>query len=597
MELPPRAEGDRLLRAGEFRELTLRLRDQAARHDITTVIAGAFDHRTRMLPFFFADLRMAPAGPRAIGSAMLDAGFSKTRIVLQQWNRNFRASKMQLDGRIPDVFMVSSMTLHSARCREMMRDVWRMPLEKRPLIIAGGPLCIYEPWLVFGEDASDPSGADIAVTGEEYVALNLMEVLLSYRSPGGSMRDAFLRARDEGALDKVPGLVYRRGAENAPAEELVDTGIQRLLGDLNELPQPSLAYGILEHPGKGDLLAPRPMEASEVSKYAMVSTLIMTVGCKFSCEYCPIPAYNQRQLRFKTGDRMVEEIRQLIEKFGIRYYFGTDDNFFNNPERAMDIIDAIGKSEIRGKRMGKLIRLGTEVTVHDTLKMKDHLPAVRKSGVRALWLGVEDMSGALVRKGQGTDKTTECFQLLRQNGICPMPMMMHHDNQPLWSGKDNSGLMNQVGLLKKAGAVTLQVLMVTPSPGSRLIDKTYGDSEVIRSAGGREAQAYMHDGNYVVASTIPRPWNKQFNIMLAYLGFYNPFRMIHLMFSRKDRLNWKPIGAQIVGMWGLSYTIARTLGWAFRLMFGKIVRTSQQCRSKLPMRSPDSGRAVHDVRK
>jgi hypothetical protein len=62
-----------------------------------------------MLPFIYADTRMAPAGVRGIGSAMVDAGFDKTRIVLQQWNRNFRPSQMRVDGRIPDLFMVSSM--------------------------------------------------------------------------------------------------------------------------------------------------------------------------------------------------------------------------------------------------------------------------------------------------------------------------------------------------------------------------------------------------------------------------------------------------------------------------------------------------------
>ena len=60
-----------------------RLRMRAQEHDLSSVIACAFDHRTRMLPFIFADTRMIPAGVRAIGSAMVDAGFDKTRIVLQ----------------------------------------------------------------------------------------------------------------------------------------------------------------------------------------------------------------------------------------------------------------------------------------------------------------------------------------------------------------------------------------------------------------------------------------------------------------------------------------------------------------------------------
>ena len=65
--------------------------------------------------------------------------------------------------------------------------------------------------------------------------------------------------------------------------------------------------------------------------------------------------------------------------------------------------------------------------------MKEHLPLIRQSGCRALWLGVEDMTATLVKKGQSVDKTTEAFQLLRAAGICPMPMMMHHDSQPLYS--------------------------------------------------------------------------------------------------------------------------------------------------------------------
>ena len=62
---------------------------------------------------------MAPAGVRAIGSALVDSGFPKTRIVLQQWNPNFRPSLMRLDGHVPDIFMVSSMQIHAARCREL----------------------------------------------------------------------------------------------------------------------------------------------------------------------------------------------------------------------------------------------------------------------------------------------------------------------------------------------------------------------------------------------------------------------------------------------------------------------------------------------
>src|SRR5438067_4032780 len=125
MELPRRARGDELLKPGELTRLRERLRKVAADHDLATVIACAFDHRTRMLPFIFADTRMAPAGVRSIWSAMVDCGFDKTRIVLQQWNKRFRPSEMKLDGRVPDLLMVSSMGLHSGRCMELIADARR----------------------------------------------------------------------------------------------------------------------------------------------------------------------------------------------------------------------------------------------------------------------------------------------------------------------------------------------------------------------------------------------------------------------------------------------------------------------------------------
>ena len=64
MELPRRNRGDELLKPGELTAIRARLRRIAPRTDLVTVIACAFDHRTRMLPFIFADTRMAPAGVR-----------------------------------------------------------------------------------------------------------------------------------------------------------------------------------------------------------------------------------------------------------------------------------------------------------------------------------------------------------------------------------------------------------------------------------------------------------------------------------------------------------------------------------------------------
>jgi radical SAM superfamily enzyme YgiQ (UPF0313 family) len=550
---------------------------------------------TRMLPFIFADTRMIPAGVRAIGSAMVDAGFDKTRIVLQQWNRNFRPSQMQLDGRVPDVFMVSSMSLHSERCMDLIRDAHRIDHAHRPLIIAGGPHAVYEPYDLFSADPANPGSADVVVTGEEFVLLSLIEVVLSMRGRGESMRSAFVRARDARALDDVPVLVYSRGGKNGIPEELVDTGIQRLVGDLDELPHPVLGYRLMEPPGRHATLSARAMPIDQVQERSPASSLVLTFGCKFACPYCPIPAYNQRQYRVKSGERIADEMFRLNQEYGLRFFFGADDNFFNDKSRTLDIVEKLARAEFDGVKLRSRARWYTEVTVHDTLQMKDHLPLIRESGCRALWLGVEDLTATLIKKGQSADKTTEAFRALRDAGICPMPMMMHHDSQPLYSRGSNYGLLNQVELLRQAGAVSLQVLMITPAVGSKLLESTYTSGQVFKSVGGKAVRPYMCDGNYVVASNHKRPWQKQLTMLAGYLYFYNPVWLVVALIRHKTPVGKKPAYLQIFGMMGLVMTIVRTSGWALRLMFGRIERRSRPPASRIPMRGVDGMPASHDT--
>ena len=593
MELPRRDRGDELLPAGELADIRRRLRSIAGQHDLTSVIACAFDHRTRMLPFIVADMLMVPAGVRAVGSAMVESGFEKTRIVLKQWNRHFKPSRMQIDGRLPDLFMISTMQLHWASCREMIKDILRIEPARRPLVIVGGPKAIYEPWDVFNPDPADPWSADLAVTGEAYVLLQMLEVVLAERGAGDSVRNAFLRARDGGMLDDVLGLVYARGAEGAVADELVDTGIQRLAGDLDSQAHPVEGYRLLERRSRKETLASEPLPANRIRKVSPLGSLVMTIGCKFSCQYCPIPAYNQRQYRLKSGERIADEIRRLSQTYGLRNFFGADDNFFNDHERTLEIAETLAAAKIDGAPLRHRARIFTEVTVHDTMKMAEHLPLIRKAAIRALWVGVEDMSGALVKKGQTANETMQAFQLLKKLGICPMPMMMHHDDQKLLTRKDSSGLLNQVRFLRKAGAASLQVLMITPSPGSKVYDETYSSGMVYDRVGNRRVDEYMIDGNYVIASHHPKPWRKQFNILAAYMYFYNPLAFLAKILTLNTRLKNAYIAMQIYGMYGLTQTIRRTFTWPFRLMLCKIKRRTKLPTSGIPMRNVEGERAAH----
>jgi hypothetical protein len=204
------------------------------------------------------------------------------------------------------------------------------------------------------------------------------------------------------------------------------------------------------------------------------------------------------------------------------------------------------------------------------------------------------MTATLVKKGQSVDKTTEAFRLLRQNGIHPMPMMMHHDEQPLISfGPRPYGLLNQVQLLRKAGAVSMQILMLVPATGSKLFTETYSSGMAYDSVGGRQVEEHMLGGNYVIASRHTKPWQKQVNILIGYAYFYNPLRLLLALVRPKTKLHFADATWQLLGMWGLAQTVRRTFGWVLRLRFGKIRRKAAPPMNQVPMWAVDGSPASH----
>src|SRR5436309_10040983 len=192
MELPSRPKNDLYTRPDEYRELEQRLRNHRDAADMPILVCYAFDFRTRLGPFLFADMSLLTAGPRAVATALHEAGFTRVRTVMRQWNRNFRPSEARLDGEPPQMLFVSSMQIHSASAYDMIADAYRLG-EDRPFILAGGAKAIYEPWHFFGCGPGGQYNADVVVTGEEFVALELLDRILEFKGEGEHPRETFHR--------------------------------------------------------------------------------------------------------------------------------------------------------------------------------------------------------------------------------------------------------------------------------------------------------------------------------------------------------------------------------------------------------------------
>ena len=585
MELPRRLEGDRFTAQGRYGELESQIRRQMREHDVPILLVYAFDMRTRLGPFVFTDKCLIPGALWAVASAFCAAGLTNIRVVMQPWNPNVLPSHARMDGRPPEVLLISAMQIHSAAAYRLICDAWKLG-DDRPLIVVGGPKAIYQPWDLFGLSPSGSEGADIVVTGEEFVALEMLSRILPFKRSCDTMRGAFERARRAGALEDVPGLVYRPDDSAGHPAHLVDTGVQRLVQDLDELPMPFDALRLFEPPHRRSTLSSKPLPIGQLGRYAEVMTVLPTRGCKFRCPYCPIAAYNQLSCRHKSGRRVTDEIAGIAERSEIKRFFGCDDNLFNHREVVEDIFGAMARGTVHNRPFRDSIKFATEATESDVFKHRDLLPLAREAGLRGLYFGIEDLTAKLVKKGQSPEKTKVVFRALAEHDIAPMPMMMHYDGQPLWSWRGLAGLVNQVGFLRRAGALTCQITLLMPMVGSRSYEELFRDELVLSRIGGKRVGDYMYGGNHCISTGSKRPWQRQVNMLIGYAAFYNPLSLLRTLL-KFDGLRQMRVGFQVMGMAALAKSIWVARADLLRMVLGPIERHAGPPHPKYAMLAPD----------
>ena len=130
----------------------------------------------------------------------------------------------------------------------MIVDAYKLG-EDRPLILAGGAKAIYEPWDFFG---LGPDGGSTRRRGRHRRGVRRRWSCST--ASWSTAAAASIRARRSTACaapacsTTSPAWCSAKGDEKEPLGRLINTGIQRLVQDLDELPHPIDGLGLLEPP-------------------------------------------------------------------------------------------------------------------------------------------------------------------------------------------------------------------------------------------------------------------------------------------------------------------------------------------------------------
>ena len=336
-------------------------------------------------------ISLLPTGLCSLHACLREAGFDAVLANFSGWTD--ADIRLQLSILKPDIAGISQWT-HNRRAALDLASLVRMG-NPDCMVIMGGAHATFS----CDQILRDGSPVDCVVLGEGEETL--LEIA-RHRKDGTSWRD-------------VNGIAYlsNRG--------IVCTSPRVPLNNLDNLP---MAAGFLEQSVGVDI----PLQAE----------FILTArGCPSACHFCSSPQFWQRKVRFRSPDRIVEEIMFIRDRYGLIYFSLRDDTFTADRARTIEFCRLLIE-----RRTRILWNCQSRVNALD----EELLVWMKRAGCECIQLGVESGSP----------------RILSRLGKTITPAQVEHA----------AGLIRQVG-------INLSIYLITDVPGETE-DDTRQTIELIR---------------------------------------------------------------------------------------------------------------------
>ncbi|MBN3039011.1 MAG: radical SAM protein [Candidatus Omnitrophica bacterium] len=144
-------------------------------------------------------------------------------------------------------------------------------------------------------------------------------------------------------------------------------------------------------------------------------TVITSRGCPYKCAFCSKDVWSNK-VRYHSVEYIIGEIKQIIDKWGIKYFLFLDDSFALNKKRAERLFAAFRPLNIRWR-----------CYVRSDHVTKEFLEKMRDAGCIEVGVGVESASQKIldnVDKGIRIEQHTQVITWCKQLGITANVFLM-----------------------------------------------------------------------------------------------------------------------------------------------------------------------------
>jgi len=309
-------------------------------------------------------------------------------------------------------------------------------LQKTPIIIGGAHAS------ALPEHSILESNADFASIGEAEITFS--EIISQIKV-------------SEKNWHKINGLAYRDADDTIKITEL-----RELIPNLDTLPFP--ARDLLDN----NLYTPSPTKRVRLGPYTLLST---SRGCPCSCKFCANQTIWKNKFRYRSPNNIIREIKECINKYGIRSYNLTDEYFTSDKKRVMEFCLSIIKEniDISWACLSRAEKLD-----------KETLEAMKGAGCKEISFGIESGDNKILKKMNKHLDLNEASKVICLTEKCGI--RTHASYMIGYLDETEETIKKTIKLSKRLNSFAAAFFIASPLPGTAFyqeaLDKGYIRSDI-----------------------------------------------------------------------------------------------------------------------
>jgi radical SAM superfamily enzyme YgiQ (UPF0313 family) len=328
---------------------------------------------------------LPPLGVASLAAYLIEKGFDAGILDPLIEGMSFEDIPKYVRKKNPKVIALSSVTSTFEKAKDIAKRI-RKEFPEKLIIIGGHHITLFQA----GSIRDEQNNFDIFTYGEGEITAD--ELMRLFRKNNYSRKKVL---EDVEGLKRIKGIMFRAKGS------IIKTAQRELIPDLDILPMPA------RHLLRMEKYIPLPIE------YKRLPTIHMMVsrGCPFSCTYCSTHAAFGYKVRFRSPEKVIEEIKHVIGRYGARQISFWDDVLTINKKWLMALCDLMIKEKLN---------IIWNCYAHPNAVDDEMLRKMKEAGCFCVWYGIEAGDDSLlkvVNKGTTVESVRKAVKLTKRNKI------------------------------------------------------------------------------------------------------------------------------------------------------------------------------------